>query len=89
MFVSSILGTVSLNLESNLQHILSLSSILLFGKNRVHPDFKKCLGTTAVDDLIKDVLKNMGLHENKFPRLILVEMLNIVQDVYRKNITKI
>lgn len=43
-------------------------------KNRVHPDFKQLLLTGAVDDIINDAHKNMGIHENKFTRLILTQI---------------
>lgn len=31
----------------------------------------------------------MGFYENKFPRLILIQMLDIVQDVYRRKTTMV
>jgi hypothetical protein len=58
-------------------------------KNHVHPDFKQLLLTGTVDDIINDAHKNMGIHEKKSPRLILTQMLDIVQDVYRRKTTRI
>ncbi|KAG0740875.1 hypothetical protein G6F64_005166 [Rhizopus arrhizus] len=88
-FVQSLLNDRLLNFESYLQHILSLSSILLVGKNRVHPDLLKLLENGTEDDSINDVHKKIKMNENKFPRLLLMEILDIVQDVYQKKITRI
>lgn len=84
MFITSLVGADTLNFESNLQHILSLLSIPLLRKKRVHPDFNKLLLTGTVDDIINDAHENIGIQENKFTRLISTQMLDIVQDVYRK-----
>ncbi|KAG1166072.1 hypothetical protein G6F36_013081 [Rhizopus arrhizus] len=88
-FVQSLLNDRLLNFESYLQHILSLSSILLVGKNRVQPDLLKSLENGTEDDSINDVHKKIKMNENKFPRLLLMEVLDIVQDVYQKKITRI
>jgi hypothetical protein len=88
-FVQSLLNDRLLTFESYLQHILSLSSILLVGKNRVHPDLLKLLENGTEDDIINDVHKKIKINENKFPRLLLMEILDIVQDVYQKKITRI
>ncbi|CEG68054.1 hypothetical protein RMATCC62417_04386 [Rhizopus microsporus] len=88
-FVQSLLNERLLNFESYLQHILSLSSILLVGKNRVHSDLLKLLKNGTEDDIINDVHKKIKMNENKFPRLILMEILDIVQDAYQKKITRI
>ncbi|KAG1052482.1 hypothetical protein G6F43_005388 [Rhizopus delemar] len=56
-FVQSLLDDKLLSFESYLQHILSLSSILLVGKNRVRPDLLKLLKNGTENDIINDVHK--------------------------------
>ncbi|KAI9309596.1 hypothetical protein BJ944DRAFT_226692 [Cunninghamella echinulata] len=76
--------TPSLQLESHLQHILSLSSILLLKPNRFHDDLKKIIDQGILENIVTDINKQLNLNMNEFDNSIIIKLFSIFKNI-RKN----
>ncbi|KAG1050142.1 hypothetical protein G6F43_007561 [Rhizopus delemar] len=82
--------TNSLTLETDVHLILSLSSILLLqNNNRLHQDWIPFLGNGLYRKTRDHVIKSLNCTCPEFSTKLLVDIIDIVSKVYRKNVDRL
>ncbi|EIE75787.1 hypothetical protein G6F47_011358 [Rhizopus delemar] len=77
-----------LTLESHTHHLLGLSSIVLLTRSS-NPYSDNCFLQKSAKDIRWQMLTRLGMHTRKFPRVILMELLDIVKCLQIDQITRV
>ncbi|CAO3635760.1 unnamed protein product [Cunninghamella blakesleeana] len=86
---SKILSNEKLSIESDVHHILSLSSILLLKTDRMHGDIKPFIGKDNTDEIIASIYEEFEVGKNEFDDGLMLKMINIVKNVKKYKMSRL
>ncbi|KAL0092231.1 hypothetical protein J3Q64DRAFT_1718175 [Phycomyces blakesleeanus] len=89
-YVFDLLNTSLLTFETHLQHLRSLSNVLLIGKHAYHLDLDKH-SICDISDIRQSLYDTSGFNkqQSKFPKEIMIKVITIVNSINCESMTRI